>query len=181
MAEDDEELAVEEQAGDGGKKKKLILIGVGVLVLLLAVGGGAYWFLMDSPDSDVMVEEGAEGAEGAEGGGLFSSGQEKAIYHTLKPKFITTFEANRRQRYVQLEVTLVTRDSEVIKGVITHQPLIRNALVLLIAEQDYLALQTQEGKTELRAAALAAVQDILSRETGIPGIEKVLFTEFVMQ
>lgn len=176
MAEDDEELAVEEQA-DGGKKKKLILIGAGVLVLLLAMGGGAYWFLMGDEETEVVAEEGAE----TEGGGLFDSGPGKAIYHKLNPHFVTTFEANGRQRYVQLEVTLMTRNQQVVRAIVTHQPLIRNALVLLFAEQDYLALQTEQGKSDLRDAATVAVQDILSREIGIPGIEKVLFTEFVMQ
>ena len=179
MADDDEELALEEQPGDGGKKKKLIVIGAAVVVLLLAIGGGAYWFLMGSADSEEVVAE--EGAEAGESGGLFSSGPGKAIYHTLKPKFITTFEANGRQRYVQLEVTLLTRQQQVVSAVINHQPLIRNALVMLIAEQDYLELQTEQGKAALREAAVTAVQDILQREIGMPGVEKVLFTEFVMQ
>lgn len=177
---DDDELALEEQeTAGGGGKKKLIIIGVAALLVLLAVGGGAYWYFFMNVEPEV-AEDGTEVVE-EESGGLFASGPGKALYHKLKPKFTTTFEANSRQRYMQVEITLLTRDEEVLPELVTHQPLIRNALVLLLANQDYLALQTVEGKDDLRLAATAAVQEILNREIGKPGIERVLFTDFVMQ
>ena len=42
-------------------------------------------------------------------------------------------------------------------------------------------LSSREGKEELQAEALASIQGILERETGIPGVEAVYFTSFVMQ
>tara|TARA_R110002073_G_scaffold37621_10_gene108437 strand:- start:8024 stop:8566 length:543 start_codon:yes stop_codon:yes gene_type:complete len=180
MADEEEDVAAEEQVADGGKRKKLIIIGAAVVLLLAAIGGGAFWFLSGEDEAEVVGEDG-EVVEADAEGGLFASGPGKAIYHKLKPNFVTTFEANSRQRYVQLEVTLVTREAEVIKALVKHQPLIRNALVMLIAEQDYLELQTKEGKAALRDAAVTTVQGILETEIGIPGIEQVLFTEFVMQ
>lgn len=181
MADEEEILAVEDQTTDGGKRKKLMMVAGAVVLLLLVVGGGAFWFLSGGDETELALEDGevAEVAETA--GGLFSSGPEKAIYHKLRPNFITTFEANSKQRYVQLEVTLVARDQKVVSALITHKPLIRNALVMLFAEQDYLTLQTQEGKAALRDAAVERVQGILQQEMGMPGIEQVLFTEFVMQ
>lgn len=175
---DDEDLELEEQGEGGGSKKKLIMIGAAALVLLLAIGGGAYWFLfMGSEPEAEVAEDGTEIATEVEVAEL--SG--KAHYHKLKPKFTTTFEANSRQRYMQVEITLVTRDEEVLPELVTHQPLIRNALVFVLDSQDYLELQTMEGKTALREAAVASVQEILQREIGKPGIERVLFTDFVMQ
>jgi flagellar FliL protein len=176
---DDDDLALEEQETSGGKKK-LIIIGAAALVLLLAAGGGVYWFFFMSAEPEV-AEDGTELVEEGEEGGWFATGPGKAHYHKLMPKFTTTFEANSRQRYMQVEITLVTRDEEVLVELINHQPLIRNALVLLLANQDYLALQTLEGKNNLRVAANTAVQEILQREIGKPGIERVLFTDFVMQ
>ncbi len=152
-------------------------MGAAGLVLLLAIGGGAYWFLFagDTPEPE-LAEDGSEIVQEVD-----PSTEGKAHYHKLKPKFTTTFEANSRQRYMQVEITLVTRDEEVLKEFDTHQPLIRNTLVLLLASQDYLELQTMEGKSRLREAAAAAVQEILQREIGKPGVERVLFTDFVMQ
>jgi flagellar FliL protein len=178
MADDDDLDDDLQEGAAGGGKKKLIIIGAAALVLLLAVGGGAYWFMLMSSDSEPqLAEDGTEITSEEE----YNPDDSKALYHKLKPKFTTTFEANSRQRYMQVEITLVTRDEEVVPHLVTHQPLIRNALVLLLASQDYLQLQTMEGKAELRIDANSAVQDILKREIGKPGIERVLFTDFVMQ
>ena len=109
---DDDDLAPEGQETSGGKKK-LIIIGAAALVLLLAVGGGAYWFFFMGAEPE-MAEDGTEIVEEGEADGLFATGPGKAHYHKLKPKFTTTFEANSRQRYMQVEITLVTRDEEVL-------------------------------------------------------------------
>ena len=162
-------------------KKKLIIIGAAALVLLLAAGGGVYWFFFMSAEPEV-AEDGTELVEEGEEGGWFATRTWKGSLPQADAKvYTTTFEANSRQRYMQVEITLVTRDEEVLVELINHQPLIRNALVLLLANQDYLALQTLEGKNNLRVAANTAVQEILQREIGKPGIERVLFTDFVMQ
>lgn len=180
MADEEEDLALEEKAAGNGKRKKLMMAGGVLVVLLLVAGGGAFWFLSGGNDEGVSGDGDVAAASG-EGGGLFSSGPGKAIYHKLRPNFVTTFEANSKQRYVQLEVTFVTRDEEVVSALVTHKPLIRNAMVMLFAEQDYLVLQTPQGKRALRDAAVDRVQAILQQEIGMPGIEQVLFTEFVMQ
>ena len=82
---------------------------------------------------------------------------------------------------MQTEVTLLTRDADVDRALTTHKPLIRHALVMLFARQDYLSLQTTKGRETLRGSALEAVQKILWRESGLRGVERVLFTEFVLQ
>lgn len=177
---DDDVLEGEEQESAGNGKKKLIAMAAGACVLLLGIGAGVYFFLFASSTEPEFAEDGTE-VISEESGGLFSSGPGKAQYHKLEPKFTTTFEANGRQRYMQVEITLVTREQDVLAALSTHQPLIRNAMVMLLGSQDYLAMQTMEGKAELRTAAIKTVQDILRQEIGKPGIEKVLFTDFVMQ
>jgi flagellar FliL protein len=59
--------------------------------------------------------------------------------------------------------------------------MIRNSLILLFSGQVYEELQTDEGRELLRQAALAELQTIIEKELGKPGIEKVLFTNLVMQ
>ena len=162
-------------------KKKLIII-VAALLLLLGIGGGVTFYLQ-SNEPDPMAEGVGEG-EGMledEETSFFSFGKPKALYHELRPEFIVTFEANSRQRYVQLNVTLVTRDDEIIAVLANNDPVIRNTLVLLFSKQSYLGLQTREGKEMLRRAATKAIQDLMMKEIGKKGIETVLFTNFVMQ
>ena len=182
MAEEESEEGQEEAKPKS--KLKLILIIVGALIFLGGVGGGAYWYFMMGDEESTEVVEGEEGEEDAE----FDEDRSAAIYHKIRPTFITTFSANNRQRYMQVEVTLVTRSESVVGAMVTHQPLINNALVLLFADADYLELQTPEGKENLRMAAFKAVDEILKRESGAQededapaGLEKVLFTQFVMQ
>ena len=53
--------------------------------------------------------------------------------------------------------------------------------MLLFASQDYVNLQTPDGKEMLKKVTKEALQKILQREIGNRGIESVLFTNFVMQ
>ena len=78
-------------------------------------------------------------------------------------------------------MTLVTRDPELVGPIISHEPLLRNKLVMLFARQDYLDLQTDEGRKRLRKAATQEVQAVMISEIGESAIESVIFTNFVMQ
>jgi len=175
MAEKDEISEDESEEGKPKRKLKLILMLVALVVILGGAGGGAYWYFMMGEEE---VTESADGGTEAE---AFDEDRAVAIYHRIRPAFRTTFSANNRQRYMQVEVTLVTRSEEVVSALVTHQPLIVNALVMLFADADYLELQTAEGKETLRLAAIAEVDAILEKEAEVGGIEKVLFTQFVMQ
>ena len=169
----------------------MIIIIAGAVLLLAAVGGGAFWYLSpaevievaetDQASDEESIDDEYEEEYEEEESSIFGDSLEKAIYHRLRPTFITTFEANGKQRYMQTELTLVMRDSEVEEALTIHQPLVRHTLVLLFSAQDYLELQTPRGKRALKRSALEAVRKVLLRESGVKGLEKVLFTEFVMQ
>jgi flagellar FliL protein len=169
----------DEEIVEGSKPKsklKLIVIALVVLVILAGAGGGAYWYFMMG-DDETVAEEGEESSDEE----AYDEDQGVAIYHKIRPVFITTFSANNRQRYMQVEVTLVTRSEKVVTALETHQPLVSNALVMLFADAVYLELQKPEGKESLRNLATAAIEAILETEAEIKGLEKVLFTQFVMQ
>jgi flagellar FliL protein len=148
---------------------------VAIIVVLAAGAGVAYYLMMD--DSEAPVDgEVAERAEVLEATPL-----ERPIYHELRPEFIITFDANNRQRYMQVQVTVVTRDPATVEGLVKHDPLIRNSLIMVFSAQDYLQLQTSEGKAKLRLEATEKIQELLLVETGSEGIETVLFTNLVLQ
>ena len=75
----------------------------------------------------------------------------------------------------------MTRDKEIVEAVELHMPMIRNNLIILFSGQTYNELQTDEGRELLKQDALKEVQNIMQQEMGRPGIEKLLFTNFVMQ
>ncbi|WP_438467272.1 flagellar basal body-associated FliL family protein [Marinomonas sp. PE14-40] len=173
MADEDLDVTAEEGA-KGGKGKLIIIIVAAVLVL--AIGGGAAFFLLsDSSEDDVA----ADSAETSQDVGADATGP--AIYLKLDPAFVVDFIVEGKQRYLQLNLTVKSRDQGQIDAIKIHMPLIRNSLVLLFSSQVFSELQSTEGKLALKSAAVESINTILQQETGAAGIEDVLFTNFVMQ
>lgn len=177
MAEEDqteEEKSQEGKSEAGSKKKLLLLISIGLAIVGLSVGGTllALNFLGGPASEQVDVPEDTEPAP---------EPLPPAIYYPIKPPIIVNFDDRGRQRYLQAELTLMTRDSDIISTIELHMPMIRNGLIMLIGGQLYEDIQTAEGKELLRQQCLQELQRIMEREIGKPGIEQVLFTNFAMQ
>lgn len=159
-------------AKSGGKKKLILLVLLLIVIVGLSVGGTllAIKFLgpqeVEAPPEDMVEEE---------------PPPKPAIYYPIKPPITVNFSVKGRQRYLQAELTLMTREDDVISAIELHLPMLKNALVLLIGGQDYREIQTAEGKELLRQQCLQEIQRLLEQEIGKPGIEQVLFTNFVMQ
>ena len=184
MADDDNNNGEEQEKP---KSKMLLIIIIAVLVVLL-IGGGVAAFFMLSGGDDPVAEESSEPA------------QKPAIYFDFKPPFVVNYQWKGRQRYVQISLTVMTRDAAAIDLINTHMPLVRNNLVMILGAQDFETLRTTEGKEALRQTMLEEIQKILLEESGGapaaptdgeeaglmagnggPVIEQVLFTNFVMQ
>ncbi len=176
MADEDNAEQGEETPKKGGKKKLIVMILIGIALIGLSIGGTLFALQMLNPEEPTELAEG-EVAEGEEA----APTKQSAIYFPLKPPIIVNFQARGRQRFLQAELTLMARDNEVIEAVEIHMPMIRNSLVMLFGGQIYEDMQTAEGKELLRQEALAEVQRLLEQEIGQPGVEQILFTNFVMQ
>ncbi len=171
MAEEEKELDldVEEEAKP---KSKLIIIIV-VVVLLLGGIGAAVMLLMGGDDEEESSSEEVPAEE--------LEVKTPAIYIPMKPSFIVNFATPGAQRFLQVEVNLMTRNPAVVNVVEQHIPLIRNNFIALFSAQEFEEVATTEGKEALRQAALEEIQNIINDEMGEPGIEQVLFTAFVIQ
>jgi flagellar FliL protein len=155
------------------KRKKLIII-IAAVVLLIGVSVGITVTLLgafSSGDKEVTDEQAAAA----------DPGKQPAIYYPLTPAFVVNFEDKGRSRFLQAELTLLLRDAEVPAALDMHMPAIRNAMVMLLSSQQFETLQTAEGKDALREQALLKLQEVLQKEIGKPGVEQVLFVNFVMQ
>ena len=176
MAEDNEDqqenTAVESDTG--GKKKLILLIVLGLIVISTSVGGTLFMLgFFDAVEEEEVAEEIVEEA--------VVDKPSKAIYFPIKPAFVVNFQSRGRQRYMQTDVTLMTRDPEIFTGLQAHLPLVKNRLVMLFGGELYEDLQTHEGRELLRQKALEAVNEIMQQEIGNSNIEELLFTNFVMQ
>lgn len=169
----DKEAADGEQ-GTKGSKKKLIIILVAVIVLLLGGGGAAAFFLLSGGGNDGEAQQ-------------VEAVKREAIYTKIrtlegKPSFVVTLQSSDDKRhYMQAFIEAKSRDTVVDEALKLHMPLIVARLNALFAAQSFEELQTLEGKQALRTEATALVQSIMQEKIGQPGVETILFTNFVMQ
>lgn len=178
MAIEDQEDATSEEPSGVNKKKIIILASICfVLIVISAVGTLFALDMFSGAEEEMLATDMIEAPE--EGSAAPVTGP--AIYYPLKPPIIVNFQARGRQRFLQADLTLMTRDESVIRAIEVHMPMIRNSLILLFGGQVYEELQTAEGKALFQEQALAEVQRLMTQEIGKPGVEQVLFTNFVMQ
>ena len=184
MAEENEELDNEQEdaggkSGKGGKGKLILLIVIGVVVIIASIGGTLFALGIFSGGDDAEEVAEAEGGEAATE--MVENKPAPAMYFPIKPAIVVNFNSRGRQRFLQADVSILTRDPDVFNAIQTHLPLVKNRLVMLFSGEVYDELQTNEGKELLRQKALESLQEIMQQELGKPGIEEVLFTNFVMQ
>jgi flagellar protein FliL len=104
-----------------------------------------------------------------------------AQYIALDPPFVVNLADASGDRYLQVEVQLMTRTPKMEETLTQHMPVIRNRLLLLFSQQTVEGVRTREAKEALQAEALKEVQAVLTEATGKPGIEALYFTSFVTQ
>ncbi len=172
---------------DGGGKKsskmKLIIILL-MGVLLVGGGGGAAWyFLMMKGDMAADVAMEADDAEEpvVKKKKKKKKSNEPPLFTGLDPAFVVSFKDQSQARFMQLSVELMSRDPEVIEAIDQYKPMLRNNLLLLFSSQKYEDVITREGKEKLLEQSLEEVNNTLSEEAGIDGVEAVYFTAFVAQ
>ena len=150
--------------------KKILIVGAAVVVL---AGGGAsaYFFTGlgdtaaegEAGDPDTIAEEVVEE-------------EKEALFHTLPPLVVSS-QYNGSLRYLQVKLSILTRDEEILEKLRTNTPLIQNSLIMLLDTFEFGELDSTEGKETLRAQAEEEVRALIKDE----GVESVLFTGFVIQ
>lgn len=103
-------------------------------------------------------------------------------YFELQPAFVANYGGPGAMHFLKVEIVLrLAKDEQASREVSHHMPYIRHVLVMLLSKQTDESLATMEGKENLRAQALAAVQGVLQAETGKALVDDLLFTNFVVQ
>ncbi|MDF9777532.1 flagellar basal body-associated protein FliL [Pseudomonas baetica] len=167
MAKSD--AAVKDPATKG--KLKLIIVIVVALLLAIGVSVGATWYFMHSAQSKPAVDVAQVGPVG----------KQPAIFESMAPAFVANFNQNGRQRYMQVSITMLSRNQADLDALKVHMPVIRNNLVMLFSGQDFATLASPVGQEMLRQKATASVQEVAQKELGKVVIEQLLFTNFVLQ
>ncbi len=147
------------------RKKLFLVLG---LVILLAAGGAGAFFLLQSPSKGRQAHAAEKHAE--------------PIYVALDPAFVVNFESSGLVRFLQITVQAMTEDPATADLIKKHDPVIRNALLMLFSGQTYDTIKMTEGKEKLRQAALGEVRRVVAAQGGKAGdVKSLYFTSFVMQ
>ena len=165
MAEQGEELLVDEDKKGGSK----LVVIVAAAVLGLGIGAAGVFFALSGSDEPAAEDAAQEPV------------RVQSMYYKLRKPFIVNFNAKGKQRYLQIDVEIKGKDQAAFDAIETHEPVIKNDLNNLFSSQELAVLQTDAGRIKLGEDATAVVQAFLEKEIGTPGIEQVLFTNFVMQ
>jgi flagellar FliL protein len=152
------------------KSRKWLIIGVAAFVVL--AGAGAAAFLLT----------GNGNAHGKKAQAQHKEPLAAPLYVGLDPPFVVNFDGEQLVRFLQITVQVMTRDPASVELLKANDPVVRNDLLLLFANQKYEVVATRAGKEKLRSDALTAIRQVVASAGGKPEhIEQVYFTSFVMQ
>ncbi len=165
-------MAVEEIETEAPKGKGKLIIIIIAAVVLLAGGGGAAFFLMGSDDS-AQTEQTSQQQVAAP--------VDPVAYVNIPQPFLFNVTGDKKDRLVQIKVQLMVRGTENENLARYHSPLIESSLLSTFASATVDQLRTANGRVELREKATDDIKASLNRAVGKPVIERVLFTDFVMQ
>jgi len=146
------------------------VIVLALLVAALTAGGIAWYFTRDLAKNNAPLA------------GLPAPAQ----YFALEPAFVVNLNEKTptlpdSPHYLQIEVQLMTRNSQALDALKTHAPAIRARLLLLFSQIEPAHIADRSGKEQLQAQALAQVQALMQSETGMPAVEELLFTSLITQ
>ena len=149
-------------------KKPIILFGAIVVLAVSASVGGTMYFMQGAEPAETAAEPAAPT-------------EATAIYHSIRPAFVVNFLTENKSRYLQADITLMSRNEAAVEAVVEHGPLVRSEILQYLADQNFTQLRTDEGKEAIREQLKELLNKALSEEAGTGGIETVLLTNFVLQ
>lgn len=146
-------------------KKKMIFI-IGGLVLVAGGMGGAYSLGLFGNSAELEAAS-AEQAIVEEPAPLFYN----------LPALVVSSNYNGSLRYLQVKMSILTRNEETRSRLEHNTPLIQDSLIMLLDSFSFHQLENPEGKEMLRVQAETEVRRLIADER----VESVLFTGFVIQ
>lgn len=191
-----------------GKLGKLIGIAVALIVLIGAGAAGGMFFAQKMgggstaeakgkdpanqprlvPKSEEVRVSAAEGS-GSETSGAGSkeatpAGEGGAKYASTYYEMDKDFTSNLQDsvHYIQIGVAVSTPyDQRVIDNLKTHEIAVRSAILMALSDSTEDEVFTSDGKKQLQARLVKAINQVLIQKEGFGGISNVYFTNFVVQ
>ena len=119
-------------AAAGKRRMPWLIIGIAAAVLI--IGLGAAFLLMRGHSATGHAKAAAAKPAGP------------PIYLALDPPFVVNFQADQLVRFLQVSVEVMSRDQKTLDLLKANDPVARNDLLILFANQKYATLATPAGK-----------------------------------
>jgi flagellar FliL protein len=122
----------------------------------------------------VMANEAAKEGENA---------APKVAYIGMTPPFVGNYalDGGPKLHVYKADIALKVTGTEAEAAVKRQDPLLRNQLVALFAQQTSDSMSNVEGKEKLRQEALKQLQQVMNDEEGKPIVEDLLFNNLIVQ
>ncbi len=179
----------------GGKLKMFLVLAIGLVVIgggvaggLFAMGIGPFGEAGAAEDPGVphlVVRDGVSATSAAIARDHARRGRIdprvfKATYVPLEGEFTSNLRGGGAFAQVGIGVSTYY-DERVVDNLSTHNMAIRSAVLMVLSQQDPVAIATPQGKEQLRQQLKNAINNTLTIREGFGGIDDVYFTSFVTQ
>lgn len=107
----------------------------------------------------------------------------KVAYISMTPPFVGNYalDGGPKLHVYKADIALKVTGAEAEAAVKRQDPLLRNQLVALFAQQTSESMGNVEAKEKLRQEALKQLQQVMNDEEGKPIVEDLLFNNLIVQ
>lgn len=195
----------EAEPGAAPKKKKkgkkmlfllvgLVLIGGGTAGGLYAAGIGPFKhpgetmaafvgprLVPKSEQKRIGLGTGEGGGAGAKGSTTGAGGEKYASnYYAMDKEFTSNLQDS--VHFIQVGIAVSTPyDDTVIENIKTNEIAVRSAVLLALSDTTEEQVFSTDGKKQLQARLVKAINDTLKEKEGFGGVGNVYFTNFIVQ
>lgn len=156
----------EPSPADGKKSKKRLLIIILIAVLAIGAGAGGTWY--------AMKMSGDEGAE-------LPKPKEKPTAFVNLEMFTVNLQPEDSGQFLQVGLTVKTRESPVGAAIAKQMPEIRNRILMLLSSKKAADVAGIVGKQQLSQQITEEIKQSMGSDELKEDVLEVLFTSFVIQ
>ncbi len=105
-------------------------------------------------------------------------------YYTLEPDFVTNLASsnpNERLHYVRIKISLMLFDENDKPVVVGLNPVIRDAILSVIASKDFTKIASSDGREKLRQECRERIASLMQDKVGSDIVRDVLFLSYMFQ
>ncbi len=111
----------------------------------------------------------------------FAAGGGTPYFEITTPFVVNITDKEGGTAFLQVNTQFKVKNEELKQYLHTHLPAVQHTIMLVLSEQTVSGIRTVQGKQKLREITLKEIQDFLTEQVGVPVVEEIYFTGFIIQ